>query len=245
LLDARAVDPLIASLKDSDSSVADSAAYALDAFAKNDELGVSAAEPLTAFSKRTRSGNGEGAAADALARLGATAVEALIVRMGSPDSQVRSDAIEALVMVGTNAVNPLIASLRDQDRNVRESAVKALGRIADCDNSVCRADIEPLLARIAVGDGDASVRAATVLFLTDSSTVAGIATRDGDAGVRRAAVIRSPRIDGGQTSPDFRRLQCKMPMLPFAWPPSCGSRMFLYCRRSRLRTRTFAFEMLP
>jgi HEAT repeat protein len=47
------------------------------------------------------------------------------------DSFVRRDAAEALVKIGASAVLPLIAALKDQNMLVRDGAASALGKIGD------------------------------------------------------------------------------------------------------------------
>jgi HEAT repeat protein len=147
--DARAVEPLIAALKDEDSGVRLWAAKALDAIGWKPEtgeaealyliaqrkwdgcvkIGAPAVEPLIAALKgedwRVRE-----AAAEALGKVGdARAVEPLIAALKDGDSDVRKAAAEALAKIGAPAVEPLIAALKGEDWRVREAAAEALVNI--------------------------------------------------------------------------------------------------------------------
>jgi HEAT repeat protein len=125
------------------------------------------------------------AAAEALVKIGASAVEPLIAALKDRDSDVRIAAVEALGKIGdTRAVEPLIAALKDRDSHVCIAAVKALGKIGDT-----RA-VEPLIA--ALKDRDRFVRYAAVEALGkigDTRAVEPLiaALKDSDSILRKVA----------------------------------------------------------
>jgi HEAT repeat protein len=91
---------------------------------------------------------------DALANIGAPAVEYLITALCDRNHWVRWHATDALGMIGdTRAVDPLLSCLHDPDAIVRTRAAQALGTIGDV-----RA-LEPLIA--ALHDPEANVADAT------------------------------------------------------------------------------------
>jgi HEAT repeat protein len=121
--DTRAVEPLIAALKDEDSFVRWQAAEALG------QIGdTRAVEPLIAALK-DESKQVRGPAAEALRRIGdARTVESLIAALKDESKQVRGPAAEVLGQIGNpRAVEPLIEALKDDDNNdVRIAAARAL-----------------------------------------------------------------------------------------------------------------------
>jgi hypothetical protein len=124
--DERAVEPLIAALKDGDSRVRSNAAIALG------EIGdTRAVEPLIAALKDGDSSVRSNAAI-ALGVIGDPRVEPLIAALKDEDSWVRGYAAIALGEIGdARAVEPLIAALKDEDSSVRRYAAEALGVIGD------------------------------------------------------------------------------------------------------------------
>jgi len=71
-------------------------------------------------------------AVDAIARIGAPAVPALIQSLSDPDPGVRTQAARALARMGDTAkpaLPELIQALRDPDEGVRIAATKALGQM--------------------------------------------------------------------------------------------------------------------
>jgi HEAT repeat protein len=74
----------------------------------------------------------EQATIDALARIGASSVPALVDVLHDPDPELRRDAARALARIGSDAreaVPELIAALDDKDAGVRSFATRALGEI--------------------------------------------------------------------------------------------------------------------
>jgi len=71
-------------------------------------------------------------AADALGRIGAAAVPALVQQLSSPDAAVRLKAVEVLSRIGPEAESAspqLIPLLDDPDPAVRKAAARTLGQI--------------------------------------------------------------------------------------------------------------------
>ena len=171
--DPRAVEPLIAALKDAEWIVREAAAKALGKIGD-----TRAVEPLIAALKDQNSW-ARAAAAESLGKIGdPRAVELLIATLKDKDSGVRKAAAKALdhlgwepaqdeiagwywiakrdwdkcVALGALTVEPLIAALKDAGWSVRADAAKALGKIGD------PRVVEPLIA--ALKDKDEYVRKA-------------------------------------------------------------------------------------
>jgi len=87
---------------------------------------------------------------EALAKIGAPAVEPLIVMLKGPRRQLRPGVCQALVKIGPPAVKPLIATLNSQDGEVRDLVAWALGEIKDP-----RA-VQPLIAALKRADSNRS-----------------------------------------------------------------------------------------
>jgi hypothetical protein len=136
--DVRAVEPLIAALKDRDWDVRRAAAQALGLI--GDVRGV---EPLIVTLKDRFDGVRK-AAAQALGKIGdVRAVMPLIAALKDQSWQVSEAAAQILGQIrDTRAVEPLIAALEDRDWDVRRAAAQALGQIGDA-----RA-VEPLIASL-------------------------------------------------------------------------------------------------
>jgi HEAT repeat protein len=123
-------------------------------------------------------------ATEALVKIGAPAVEPLIVAF--KDQDVRKYAASALVHIGIPAVEPLMAALRDgaQGVLVRTSAAEALGQIG-------APAVEPLIAALKDGDQGVLVRtsAADALVNVGAPAVEPLiaALKDGDQGARKYA----------------------------------------------------------
>jgi HEAT repeat protein len=183
--DARAVEPLIAALKDEDSHVRKSAAKALEQMKwqpKDDreqvvwfiakqnwnelvKLGAVAVEPLIAALKDKdyeKDSHVRENAAKALGQIkDARAVELLIAALKDKDFEVSTGAADALGQSkDARAVEPLIAALKDENWSVRIGAAKALGQI----KAACA--VEPLIA--ALKDKDKYVRIEAVRALGQS-----------------------------------------------------------------------------
>ena len=145
--DARAVEPLIAALKDEEPY---EGSHAADALVK---IGGVAVDALIAVLKEEK-GFARLHAANALGDIGdVRAAEPLIAVLKDENEYVRLAAAAALGRIGdARAIQPLIAALKDNDWEVREHAAEALGKIGDV-----RA-VEPLIA--ALGDAAEGVREA-------------------------------------------------------------------------------------
>ena len=145
--DKRAVEPLIATLRDRDPSVRLRAAEALG------QLGDKrAVEALIVATIRNRDPSVRRRAADALGKLKAEqSVEPLINALQDDDPVVRLQAAEALGRLkDERAVEPLINALQDDDPAMRLQAAEALGRLRD------ERAVEPLID--ALQDKNPSVR---------------------------------------------------------------------------------------
>jgi HEAT repeat protein len=122
---ARDVRGLILLLKHRDPDVQYGAAEALG------EIGDSGAvEPLIAALKNNEYSGVRWKAAEALSKIGNSAVEPLIATLQYPDDDVRWKAAIALGEIGNpDAIDPLILLLSDDDRFVRSRAAHALSMI--------------------------------------------------------------------------------------------------------------------
>jgi HEAT repeat protein len=170
--DPRAVEPLIAALKDKDvdEGVHQSAVEALG------QIGEAAVEPLIAVFKDRNFPSSY--AIEALGQIGEPAVEPLIAAFLDEDFP-SAYAARALGRIGDpRAVEPLIAALKDKDKTRRIAVAEALGQIGDP-----RA-IEPIIAVLEDEDGKVRGSAYSALvqiglddpsillpFLKDASTV--------------------------------------------------------------------------
>jgi HEAT repeat protein len=125
--DHRAVEPLIAALKDSNSDVRSSAVRALGEL-KDSRAVAPLIATLNDSDRHVRSG-----AAQALGKLkDRRTVEPLIAALKDSDWEVRSDAARSLGEIAdSRAVESLIAALKDWSGGVRMSAANALGEIGD------------------------------------------------------------------------------------------------------------------
>lgn len=96
---------------------------------------VSAVSPLPMFQMPTigyRDWSVKETAVDALARIGASSVPALIDALSDPSPEVRVEAARSLARMGDTgkaAVPVLIERLRDPDENVRQASARALGQM--------------------------------------------------------------------------------------------------------------------
>jgi HEAT repeat protein len=149
---ARDVMGLIRLLKHRDLDVQYGAAEALG------EIGDSGAvEPLIAALKNDEYGGVRWKAAEALSKIGAPAVSALIGALRHHDDDVRWKASIALGEIGDpRAIDPLISLLCDEDRFVKSHAALALGAIGE-------PAVNPLLRALREGDGNLRWGAAIAL----------------------------------------------------------------------------------
>ena len=98
-------------------------------------------KPLAAWTEQE-------AAAEALGRIGAAAVPALVESLQNPDAAVRLKAIEVLGRMGDDAkdaVPQLVRLLDDPDLNVRKAAARTLGRIGPAAQQAVPALMKSLL----------------------------------------------------------------------------------------------------
>lgn len=158
--DARAIEPLIVALSDSDRRVRSSAARSLGQFGD-----ACAIEPLIAALTDSDWDVRENAAR-ALGQIGdARAVDPLLARLKDGNDYARKEAADALGQIGdARAVEPLLARLKDGDDGERRDAADALGQIGDA-----RA-LDPLLA--ALRDRDCLVQCAAADALARFGTTA-------------------------------------------------------------------------
>jgi HEAT repeat protein len=149
---ARDVRGLIRLLKHRDLDVQYGAAEALG------EIGDSGAvEPLITALKNDEYSGVRWKAAEALSKIGAPAVEALIGALRHPDDDVRWKAAIALGDIGDpRAIEPLIMLLCDEDRFVKSHAALALGAMGE-------PAVTPLLRALREGDGNLRWGAAIAL----------------------------------------------------------------------------------
>lgn len=137
-----AVEPLIEALADREGTVRRYAATVLG------EMGdIRAIEELgmTVYDLHVEVGK---AAAEALAKFGAPAVDIFIEALSHPESAVRENAVTALGKIRDARVAPsLIGVLHDPDRMVRKQAILALGILKD-------ANARPALQEIASSRSD-------------------------------------------------------------------------------------------
>jgi HEAT repeat protein len=175
--DPRAVDPLIAVLRDNVFWQRQVTAEALG------EIGdPRAVDPLIALLKDEHQQVRQ-AAADALVKVGESGVDRLIAELQDQDKNVNSAAIRALDRIGwkpdrgesgawywvvkrdwakvsqlgSAAVAPLLFALHDEEQNVRCAAAKALGEIGDLKA------VKPLMAALEDNFNDVRVAAAEAL----------------------------------------------------------------------------------
>ena len=125
--DPRAVEPLIAALRDRDAAVTSQAAVALA------QLGDAAVEPLITALRDEASRPQWASVARLLGQAGdRRAVEPLGLTLADADGEARLAAAEALGKLGDpRAVDPLVHALGDADETVGSAAADALGAIGD------------------------------------------------------------------------------------------------------------------
>ena len=152
LREKRNVQGLIFALKHKDPAVQYDAAEAL-----GDLRDARAVGPLITALKNDELSGVRWKAAEALSKIGAPAVEALIGALQHHDDDVRWKAAIALGEIGDpRAVGPLIALLCDEDRFVKGRAAHALGLIGEV-------AVDPLIHALQEGDGNLRWGAAIAL----------------------------------------------------------------------------------
>lgn len=183
--DERAIEPLITLLMDDDPDVRSAAARTLghigDARAVDPLVTAMILDPGLPGYPDGSTGVQQ-AIAEALAEIGAPAVESLIICLDDGDINVRRWSAYGLGIIGdARAVERLIQSLHDEDPIVRANAAEALGLIRDA-----RA-VEPLIALL--GDEYPLIRQEVIGALAEINNERAIeglkgAFRDEDWNVR-------------------------------------------------------------
>lgn len=152
LKENRNVQGLIHALNHKDATIQYDAAEALGELKDYRAVG-----PLIAALKNDELSGVRWKAAEALSRIGAPAVEALIGALQHHDDDVRWKAAIALGEIGDpRAIEPLIRLLCDEDRFVKSRAAHALGMIGE-------AAVDPLIRALREGDGNLRWGAAIAL----------------------------------------------------------------------------------
>jgi len=152
LKETRNVKGLILALKNKDPKVQYDAAEAL-----GDMRDYRAVEPLATALKNDEFSGVRWKAAEALSKIGAPAVAALIGSLRHDDDDVRWKAAIALGEIGDpRAIEPLIILLCDEDRFVKSHAALALGAMGE-------PAVNPLLRVLREGDGNLRWGAAIAL----------------------------------------------------------------------------------
>jgi len=116
--DDRAIEPLVAALKDDDSDVREKVAEALDKLgwrAKNE-----AEQQLYFIAKKDW---------DKCLKINAVTMKVLIGVLRDKNPEIRKKATEILGQIENPAVEPLVAALRDDNEKVRDKAAEALIKI--------------------------------------------------------------------------------------------------------------------
>jgi HEAT repeat protein len=159
--DARAVEPLIAVLKNEEmSGLRWKAAESLI------KIGAPSVEPLISVLQHPDS-DVRWKTAIALGEIkDPRAIGPLILQLSDTDRFVKSRVAHALGMIGAPAVRPLIHTLRGGDGNLRWGAAIALGRIQDPEA------VEPLIAALADKYENVRAEAAAALALIGKPAIA-------------------------------------------------------------------------
>jgi len=124
--DPRAVQPLIAALRDESLLVRCTAAQALGWIGDPRAAGAL----ITALDDSVI--DVQEYAAEALVKIGSPAVDALIAALSTSQGSVKEHVAKILGMIGDiRAAEPLIAALKAQSSSVRRAAAIALGKIGD------------------------------------------------------------------------------------------------------------------
>lgn len=200
---AAVLEVVLSGLNDPETSVHHDAWNAIG------ELGAAAAPALPQLLTR------EDADVDSLAKLGDTAIPALVVALNDRRPEVADRAGETLALMGTAAIPALRAALDDSRLNVRVAAADAVGKAASVHKLEELLDLAPRLVELA-GNADPGVRARAVLALGRLAYVSRSermlealqrALSDPDPAVARAALRALPgRELAATTLPHVERL---------------------------------------
>jgi len=182
----RSVESLIKALNDDNPNVRTNAIEALGNI--KDSRAIGPIIGIFKLDKKMRKNAG-----NALANIGAQAIEPLSSILKENDSDIRENALDALGKINDQRViEPLIQALGDDDSHVRFKAVCMLGNTGDS-----RA-VEPLI--FALNDKDPEIRERTAIALGDLNNVRAIeplvraVKRDWYEFVREAAALAVGRI---------------------------------------------------
>lgn len=201
--EARAVEPLIASLRDSEPAVCRAAATALGLIGD-----PRAVEPLIRIAaSQDADQDVRNDAVKALVTLGPGAVKPLVDSLRSRSPNIRQVATETLGQVGSPAVEVLVAALGEQDADMRAAATEALGKLGwQPDKTVAGAiywadrrewakcveigapAVEALLAVLRDSNMDVRGAAAGTLIQIGAPSVRPLVTALGDDHVRGYAI---------------------------------------------------------
>jgi len=167
--DRRAVEPLIAALKDKDELTRVSAAWAIG------NIGDTRAVGALIMTLRDSNKEIRETSAKALAVLGWQPADA-------KERVLRAIALskwQDVIKEGVDAVEPLIATLKDSDEKVREASAKALGEFKDA------RIVEPLIVALKSSSSDMQATIRNVLFGMGQQSIEHlvVALRDQDRDV--------------------------------------------------------------
>jgi len=207
--------PLILELKDSDDSVRDQAAKALENIDLNWRKSEEIKNALLDFFEALKDSDARvrADAAKGLGKIGdASSVSPLIDSLKDADFIVRWVAADSLGTIGdTSAVDPLIALLKDNDKFVRLHAASALCNIGD------PRVIEPFIASLKDEDNNVRRKVAEGLGnFQDPKAVEALTAllNDINSGVRKEAEEALKKItpNAGEIIREYKRIQVGMTM---------------------------------
>jgi HEAT repeat protein len=242
--DARAVEPLIAVLKQDNRTVRYCACQALG------KLGdARAVEPLIAALKDDDLWMRH-VACEALGKLGdARAVEPLIAGLKHEDFEHCAWPFDALQKLSdSRAVEPLAAALEDPDWNVREDAAKALTELGVPNDAETRAwfavSVRDWRAAVALGS-DALEPLAAALKHPDGNVREGATWALGDIGDARAVKpLMAALENGGPGSLQIRSVVAALEKLYRSGTLAASDQQLILNQRDRMARRHYDFGTL-
>ncbi len=155
-------------------------------------VGTSAVNPLI-VALRSHNGHVNNIAREALAQIGAPAVEVLIAALDDDDMDMRWQAADVLGHIrDPRAIGPLVAALQDADDfTMVAGALRNIGKLS----------IKPLIAALGAGDTKGRQGAAMVLsWIGDEQSLETLiaSLHDSNSGVRQSAVYGLGKIANTQ-----------------------------------------------